>query len=180
MTAHSQKKDCCKEEKVTLVKATDLPRHGNPNPPKDVILNERPNFLESKIGSMRSSIQPLTQPIGLVYERVSDFAATGVAHSSSAMQRLSESQNPMTNALIIAGASLVGYVLGRRRKLLTGIVFGSGATAACYPKDAEEKAQVMWYIAKNKLPEVAKQQYDKLFKGNSDPTKQTQSTETKS
>lgn len=164
-------KPCCKEDKSQekkLVKATDLPIHGNPYPPKDIIIEERPSKFETKIRDVRTMLQPYVSPIASTYERTSDVLATGYAHSQSAVHRLSENQSSIVSALIIATSGLVGFGLARKRnffsKLLFGTLFLGGATVACYPKDAEEKAQLLWYIAKNKLPGVATQQYEKLFK----------------
>lgn len=169
-TNDETKKDCCNKDNKSvekkLVKATELPIHGNPFPPKDVIQVEKPNILEVKIGQVRSVLQPYVSPVASVYEKTSDVLSIGVAHSQSAMQRLAQNQSSVLNAIIISGAGLLGVGLARRRgvfkKLLYGSVFFGGAMAACYPKDAEEKAQLTWYIMKNKLPDVAKQQYEKL------------------
>ena len=162
-------KPCCKDETGAdkkLVKATDLPLHGNPYPPKDTILVEKPTFLETKVASVRQALQPYVSPIGVAYERTNDFVSVGVAHSQSAMQRLAENQSSVVNALIISGSGLLGIALARRRgifkKLLYGSVFFTGAFVACFPKEAEEKASMLLYIAKNKLPVVAQQQYEKL------------------
>lgn len=163
-------KPCCKEEKSQekkLVKATDLPIHGNPFPPKDVVIEEKPGMLETKVRNVRTMLQPYVSPIASTYERTSDVLATGYAHSQSAVHRLSENQSSLVSALIVAGSGLAGFGLARKRgffgRLLFGSVFLGGAAVACYPKDAEEKAQLIWYIAKNKLPGFATQQYEKLF-----------------
>lgn len=149
-----------------LVKATELPIHGNPYPPKDVILNENPGFLELKVRAVRTAIQPYVSPLGTAYERTNDFFATGVAHSQNAIYRLRESQSSVFNSLIIASAGLIGVGLARKRglikKVLYGSVFFGGALAACYPKEAEEKAQIALYIAKNKLPGLVQEQYQKV------------------
>lgn len=180
----SNKKECCKEgakDETVLVKATDLPRHGNPYPPKDFVATDKPSMLESKITSLRSTIQPYAAPIGTAYGRVSDFAATGLAHSSSMFQRLSDSQNSIIHALLISGAGLLGAAVARRRRILTGAIFATGAIAACYPNEATEKAQLTWYIVKNKLPDFAREQYGKLVKANkeTDKVKEVQTTELK-
>lgn len=166
MSTKKDDKECCKKEEKILVKATDLPRTGNPYPPKDFVLEERPSLLESKITSFRSSIQPFTAPVGSAYNKASDIMATGYAHSSSAIQGLSENQRPIFNGVLIAVAGLIGARIVRRRKFITGTTFALGTFAALYPREATEKGQMLWYIAKNKLPIVAKEQYDKYFNGN--------------
>lgn len=149
-----------------LVKVTELPIHGNPYPPKDVVLNEDPGFLELKIRSVRSALQPYVSPLAVAYEKTNDFLSTGVAHSQNAIYRLRESQSSVFSSLVIASAGLVGLGLARKkglfRKILYGSAFFGGALVACYPKESEEKAQIAWYIAKNKLPGVVQEQYQKL------------------
>lgn len=173
-TSNNNKDECssgaCPVDKPRdskLIKATELPITGNPYPPRDVIIEDNPNMLELKVRSVRQTIQPYLSPIFSAYERVSDIAATGAAHSQSAIHRLSENRNSLANAVVISGAGLVGIALARRRgffrKLLFGSLFFGAATALCYPKEVEERAQVLMYIAKNKFPVVAKQQYDKLL-----------------
>lgn len=148
-----------------LVKATELPTHGNPRGPKNE-QDQPESGLEVQIRSMRVALAPYLSPIYSAYERTSDFVSIGVAHSQSGIERLAENQSSLVNALIISTSGLLGIALARRRgifkKLLFGSVFFGGALAACYPKDAGEKAQLMLYIAKNKLPDLAKQQYEKL------------------
>lgn len=166
-------KACCnkenKLEEKKLVKATELPIHGNPFPPKDVIQNEKPGLIETKVRSARASLQPIIAPLASAYEKTNDIISIGYAHSQSSLQRLSENHNTVFKALLISGAGFLGFGLTRRRgifkRLLLSSIFFTGAAAACYPDDAEQKAQVFWYIAKNKLPEVAKQQYVKLTQG---------------
>lgn len=150
-----------------LVKATELPITGNPYPPRDVIIEDNPNILELKVRSVRQTIQPYLSPVFSAYGRASDIVATGAAHSRSAIHQLSENRNSLLNALIISGSGLLGIGLARRRgffkKFLMGSLFFGGAVVACYPKEAEQRAQVLLYIAKNKFPVVAKQQYEKLI-----------------
>lgn len=164
-------KPCCKEDKPLekkLVKATDLPIHGNPFPPKDVIIEEKPGMLETKIGSVTTMLGPYVSPIASTWDRTVDVLAIGKAHSQSAFYRLAENQSSLGSAVIIAVSGLLGFGLARKRNIFTKLLFGSafmgGASVACYPKDAEEKAQLAWYIAKNKLPGLATQQYLKIFK----------------
>lgn len=149
-----------------LVKATELPIHGNPYPPKDVVQNEDPGFLELKVRSVRTVLQPYVSPFAVVYEKTNDFFSIGVAHSQNAIYRLRESQSSVVNSLIIATAGLIGLGLARKRgifkKLLYGSVFFGSALVACYPKESEEKGQIAWYIARNKLPGVVQEQYQKL------------------
>lgn len=172
-------KPCCKENETKekkLVKATELPLHGNPFPPKDVIQNEQPGFIETKVGHVRASLQPITSPLASAYEKTSDVLSIGYAHTLSSLDRLADNQNTFVNASIMTAAGLLGFGLARRRgifkKILFSSVFFAGAAAACYPKDVEEKAQVIWYITKNKLPELAKQQYVKFSQGNNSSQKQ--------
>lgn len=149
-----------------LVKATELPIHGNPYPPKDVVQNEDPGYLELKVRSVRTAIQPYVSPLAVAYERTNDFFSTGVAHSQNAIYRFRENQSSVFNSLIIASAAIVGVGLARKRgvfkKLLYGSVFFTGALVACYPKESEEKAQIAWYIARNKLPGLIQEQVQKV------------------
>ena len=170
MVDHTHKKDkeCCTKEnqEKKLVKATDLPLHGNPYPPKDVVENQEVGMLEAKVRSLRTMLQPYVSPIASAYEKTNDVISIGFAHSQSSLQRLAENQSSVLNAILISSAGLLGFGLARRRgtfkRLLFGSVFFGGAMCACYPKEAEEKAQLLWYIAQNKLPVVAKQQYEKF------------------
>jgi len=163
-------KECCKDkqQESKLVKATEIPIHGNPYPPKDVIIDERPGMLELKIRSIRTMVQPYFSPIATAFERTNDFMAIGVAHSQSAMQRLGENQNTIVKSTLISFAGLLGVGLARRRgifkKLLLGSAFFGGALFACYPEESRDRALVLWYITKNKLPKLAMQQYEKLTK----------------
>lgn len=162
------KKPCCegKTDKKELVLATQLPLHGNPYPPKDVIEIDKPSFLELKVKAVRTTIQPYTAPIASAYNKTSDILSIGAAHTQSSLQSLADNQNSFVSALVIAGSGLLGFGVTRRRGILTRLLVTSalvgGATTACYPKEAEEKSQVLWYIAKNKIPVYAKQQYEKL------------------
>lgn len=167
-------KPCCKtdQQQATAkpVKATELPTHGNPFPAKDVIQDEEPSMLEVKFRSVRTTIQPYVSPLTSAYERTSEFMSVGIAHSQNAMQRLADNQSSVVKAAIISGAGLLGIGLARRRgifkKLLFGSVFFGGALVACYPEDAGKRAQMLWYIVQNKLPVLAKQQYEKFSKAN--------------
>lgn len=156
-----------KPKEGKLVRATDLPITGNPYPPRDVIIEDNPNMLELKVRSIRHTIQPYFAPVCSAYNRVNDVVSTGVAHSQNAIHRLSDNRNSLINALIISGSGLLGIALVRRRgffkKVLFGSMFFGAAGVACYPKEAQEKSQVLLYIAKNKFPVVAKQQYEKLI-----------------
>lgn len=163
------KKPCCKDDtkEPQLVKATELPIYGNPNPPKDIILEDRPGILETKVAAVRVMMQPIVSPLLLAYEKASDIVDIGVAHSQTSFQRLVENQATLPKATFIAGAGVLGFVLARRRGffkriLFTSVLFG-GAAAACYPNEAWERSQVAWYIAKNKLPVLAMHQYEKII-----------------
>lgn len=176
-----KKKDCSdgscadKSRNDKLVKSTDLPLVGNPYPPKDAIEDAAPGFLETKVRSLRNTLQPFFSPLHSAYESTSDFVSIGVAHSQNAMSRLAENQSSVLNALVISGTGLLGVALARRRgifkKILFGSVFFTGALVACYPKDAEEKAQLLFYIAKNKLPDAFSQQYAKFVKTSNSQSK---------
>lgn len=183
-TSVNNKDDCSsggcpvdKSKGSKLVRATELPITGNPYPPRDVVIEDSPNMLELKVRSIRLSMQPYLAPMCSAYNRVNDFVSTGVAHSQNAIHRLSDNRNSLINALIISGSGLFGVALARRRgffkKVLFGSLFFGAAGVACYPKEAQEKSQVLLYIAKNKFPVVAKQQYEKLIKLTTNATKQT-------
>lgn len=164
---------CCtvNPEEKKLVRATELPLHGNPNPPRDCITVDRPGVLEQQVRKVRTTLQPYLSPIGTGYERVSDFLAVGVAHSSSAIQRLGENQNSIVNALVIAGSGLFGIGLARKRgiirKFLYGSVFVTGAIGACYPEQTKISLMKALYIGQNKLPELLRQKYETLSLGQS-------------
>lgn len=175
-TSNNKSKDCkdgsCpvdKSGKEKLVKATDLPLVGNPYPPRDVIVGDSPGYLETKVRALRSSVQPILSPLGSAYERTSDFISIGVAHSQSGWERLANSQSSVTNSGIIAGTTLLGLALARRRGIIGKLVFGAlGFTVGmtgCYPKDMQEKGRMLMYIAQNKLQPAVMQQYEKLTKG---------------
>jgi hypothetical protein len=118
------------DKEPKLVKISDLPLHGNPYPPKDVIENETPGKLELAVRSVRTTLQPYMSPICTVYQ-------TGAAHTRSALVNLRE--NPqLTNILIVSSSGILGIVLARRKgfvkQLLYGSVFSGGAAAACASK----------------------------------------------
>lgn len=152
--------------KKELIRATQLPIHGNPYPPKDVIDVHQPGFLERKIGQFRITMQPYTAPFKSAIERTNEVLTIGASHTQTSLQRLADSQNAFVSALVIAGSGLISLAMLRRRGLLTKFLVTStitaGAAAACYPKEAEEQAKLLVYIAKNKLPTFARGQYEKL------------------
>lgn len=162
-------KECCEGKEAQegkKIKAADLPIHGNPYPPKDVVDTSKPGLLESKITSFRHKAQPYVSPFLTAFGKTQDFVSIGIAHSQSSMQRLAESQSVLTNSLVISSASLIGLALARRKgffkKIFYTSLFGGAATVACFPTDAEEKAHLLWYVAKEKLPGIAKSQYEKI------------------
>lgn len=164
LPAKDSTKPCCKDKQAqenNLVKATDLPLHGNPYPPKDVIACEDPGLLESKVSSIRVLFM---DPIRPYLDRAQNFVATGKAHSQASLQRLSEIESTSLDVGIISVASVCGFLVGKTifRRLFLASLFSAGAMAVRYPKSAEEKTQLAWYIAKNKLPDFARQQYSKL------------------
>lgn len=173
--------DNTKEKK--LVKATELPVHGNPYPPKDQVQNDTPGMLEVKIRSIRTTLQPYFAPVASAYEKTSDILSIGAAHSQSTIQSLAQNQSSVLNALIISGSTLVGIALARRKgvfkKLLFGSVFFSGAYVVCYPKETEETSKMLLYIARNKLPLLAQQQYEKFTKTKSNDSPKQETTESK-
>lgn len=170
-TREQSNKPCCKEDgkkaEKKLVKATELPIHGNPFPPKDCVQVETPGMIETKVRAARTTLQPYVSPFATAYQKTSDVISIGVAHSQSTIQRLAESDSSVVNAMIISTSGLLGYALARRggfiKKILFTSTFFGGAMAVCYPMQAKEQSQIMWYIAKNKLPDAAKQQYEKLI-----------------
>lgn len=176
---------CCtvNSEEKKLVKATELPLHGNPNPPRDCIMVERPGVLEQQIRKIRTTLQPYFSPIGSGYDRVKDFVSVGVAHSQGAIHRLGENQNSIVNALVIATSGLIGIGLARKRgiikKFLYGSVFVTGAIGACYPEQAKISAMQALYIAQNKLPELMKQKYQTISLGQSKEVGSSQPTDAK-
>lgn len=154
------------KQQSKLVKSSDLPLVGNPYPPKDVIESDNPGTLELQIRSIRTTLQPFMAPFCKAYTKTSDVLAIGAAHTSSTIQSLGQNQSVVTNAVIIAGSSLLGITLARRRgifkKILYGSVFFGGAMAACYPKEAKEKAEFAWFVTKKELPTLFAQQYEKI------------------
>lgn len=149
-----------------LVKSTDLPLTGNPYPPKDVIQDETPSSLEKAITSARTSMQPVLSPICGAYNKTKDVLATGVAHSQSTFQTMSENQNTLTKGLTVAGSTLFGLLLARRKgffkKALYMTTFFTAASAICFQDEAKKNLDIAWVMAKNNLPTLASDQYQKL------------------
>lgn len=173
MTGNKTGTDCstgaCPVEKKDdkLVKSTDLPLLGNPYPPKDVIQNDTPSQLELSVASIRRTMQPFMAPVCRAYQKTNDVLSIGVAHSQSAIGNLRENQSSLTNALVISCAGLLGLAVARRRSILKKLLFGSllagGATAMCYPNEVKEKADILWLMARSKLPSLVQQQYENLL-----------------
>lgn len=157
-----------KDGKNKLVKSTELPLLGNPYPPKDVIENETPSSLELTVRSIRTTLQPYMSPICSAYNRTNDFISVGVAHSQGAIANLRENSSGMTGALVVSGAGILGWALARRRgifkKLLFASILAGGTAGICYPKETKEKVDIVWLIAKNKLPSLLSEQYGNLMK----------------
>lgn len=174
MTDNKTGKDCstgaCPVEKKDgkLVKSTDLPLLGNPYPPKDVIQNDTPSSLELSIASIRTSIQPFMAPVCKAYQKTSDVLAIGVAHSQSTFATIRESQGSFGKVLFISCSGFLGLAIARRKgifkKLVLSSLLAGGATTYCYPQDVREKADIIWIMAKNKLPSL-KEQYGSLVSG---------------
>lgn len=150
-------KDCCKDDNSVkegekkLVQASQLPISGNPYPSEDNIISDRPGFLEIKIAAARQYCQPLLAPIDAATDKASHIINTGIAHSSSTWNYMSQD-----NKIKFVGAyGLAAIVSLSRKGLLKKLAFGTItlplATAVCYPAEAQEKSQMLWYIAKNKL-----------------------------
>jgi len=148
-----------------LVKSTDLPLAGNPYPPKDVIQDEAPGFLEKAIASTRMAVQPFLTPVTAAYDKTSDIVSIGVAHTQSAIQDLSDNQNAVTSGLIISGSTLLGLILSRRKglfkKTLYATTFFTASAALCYREEAKRNFEIMWVMAKKRFPELSSP-YDKL------------------
>ena len=159
-----------KKEGNKLVKITDLPLHGNPYPPKDVIQNDEPSSLELAVRSIRTTVQPYLSPVFSAYHKTSDVLSIGVAHSQSAIENLRQNQNTITNALVISGAGFLGLAMARRRGIIKKILFSSTlagmAAGVCYPKETKETLCIAWLMAKNNLPSLVQQQYGNLVNNN--------------
>lgn len=165
----SKNDDACPVDKSAqskLVRSTDLPLNGNPYPPKDVILNETPGYIEQTITSARTAVQPLFSPIGQVFTKAGDVVSIGIAHSQSAFQNLSENQGVLTSGLIMSGSALFGLLLARRKgvikKFFYTTTFLAGSAAFCNQDAARKYIEIGWVMAKNNLPALASSQYEKL------------------
>lgn len=176
----SQTKGLTDESKNKLVNATELPLHGNPHPPKDIVEVEEPGMLELKVRTLRIALEPYLGPVGTVFTRTKDFMSTGISHTQSTLQGFGLNQESSSNTLIILGSGLLGLAVARRKgtfkRFLIGSLFFSGAYAACYPNDAQKVVQMGWCITKNKLPELAKQQYEKFSANKSKDTAQLETS----
>lgn len=152
----------------TLVKATELPLHGNPFPPKEPI-EEQPSQSELKVRSWRLAAQPYLSPVCAVYDRTKQFMSTGKSHTQEAIQMIRENPNNTVGKVILASTCIFGafgiYRPGIFRKIMAASVVITGSVVAFNPEYANQKAQLALYIAKNKLPELAKEQFSK-FKDN--------------
>lgn len=141
-----------------LVKISELPLHGNPHPPKEVAKDEPPSFLEQNVTAIRQQVQPYMAPVCRAYAKTSDVLSVGAAHTQSTLENLRENQRTLYNALVISGSTLLGLGLARRRgvfkKLLYTSVFFGASAAVCYPEEAKAKADLVYLIAQNKLPEL--------------------------
>lgn len=166
MVDQSNTKVSEKESEKKLVKATELPLHGNPYPSKDVVEEERPGMIELKVRSIRTSMEPYMSPVSSAFSKTKDFLSVGISHSQSTIQSLSQNDNDLVKGLLIGSGAVVGGLLGGRRffrRIFLGSIFMAGAAAACYPKKAEEGANLAGYIFMNKIPELGKQQYAKYL-----------------
>lgn len=178
----STTKECCKDDpsqNVNLVKATELPLHGNPNPPNPAT-EDKPGTLEVKVRAARLALKPYLAPVCSIYGKTKDVVSIGMAHSQSTIQTLSENQNGLVHWLVIGGSGLLGLTLAKKRGLFkktiyTTIFMGAAATA-CFPEQAKLNGFKAWYIAKNKLPQLVKQKYDTLTVNSSKQTSAPEST----
>lgn len=124
-----------------LIKATELPRHGNPYPPKDIVIqDEQPTKLESSITSARESVAPWITPFT---SRMKNIIDTGYAHSSTAIQGLSDTQRNVFNGAVVASAAMLSYKISRRQKPLVGAFVALGTALVVYPE--------VRYIMQNKI-----------------------------
>ena len=181
----TQKNDCSNgsctvttngDGKSKLVKASDLPLHGNPYPPKDIIQDDTPSSLELTVRSVRTTVQPFMAPFCSAYQKTSDILSIGAAHTRTTIANLQENRGRLKNGLIISGFGLFGLVLARRKgifkKFLYSSLFMSGAALACYPREVREKTELAFFIAKNRLPPLVQQQYHKITGWKSSTTNQ--------
>jgi len=141
-----------------------LPLYGNPYPPSDVILNQEPGYIESGLRATREALAPSYDFAASSVNKVRDTINTGVAHSKSVYDRISDEDGSSADkAVAIVTGGLIGLTIAsiRRRgffKRLLYIGAGSGAmTAACYPQQTSEVVEISSYIARKKGPELVKE-----------------------
>lgn len=173
--------DACpldKKNENKLVKITELPLHGNPYPPMDVIQNDEPNSLELAVRSIRTTVQPYLSPICSAYNRTRDVLSIGVAHSQSAIENLRQNQSTLSNAFVISGAGILGLAMARRRGIIKKVLFSSMlagvAAGVSYPRETKETLCIGWLMAKNKLPSLVQEQYGNLVNNNKSEIKPDQ------
>lgn len=138
-----------------------MPLYGNPYPPKDVILNQEPGVIEDGLRVTREAIAPFYSYTEDVAKRSIDIVNTGVAHTKSTYQTISQEGNNVEKALAIGAGGALGLLLAARKgffkKLLYVSVGLGGATAICFPKETGELVEISSYIAKKKGPELVKE-----------------------
>ncbi|KAI1301522.1 hypothetical protein HDE_03235 [Halotydeus destructor] len=154
-------KACCGCKKAKMMKPSELPLYGNPYPPKDLIQLDEAGMLETGFKTTREAVTPYVDMASGAIDQVKRIYYTGVAHTRQTYDRISTDGNSVDKAVAITAGGLVGMLISARKGFFKKILYtatGVGImTAACYPKQTTELAEVSTYIARKKGPEILKQ-----------------------
>lgn len=99
--------------------------------------------------------------LGDAFEVSKGYYHHGVGKSKQLYESLTDEKEQTTKIIAIASGGLLGMTLSLRKglfkKLLYTSLFSGSVAAFCYPKYAKEYADIVSYIAKNKVPPVVKE-----------------------
>lgn len=155
------KKDKCCNSKNTLPKANELPIYKCLDDHDYYkVVQTPPTSLERGISHVRKSLKVYVGSLQNVKEQCKDVYETGVAHSKSTYDFITDEDNTLPRAAAITVGGLTGLLLGVRGGIFKKVFYsGTGmaiVAAVCYPKQFADYSQCGYNWTKNKTITVVK------------------------
>lgn len=151
--------ECCKKK---LPKAHELPLYDTSEEKLEFEIVQHPkSSLEEAISVTRKTATKYIGVLDGARKYAVEVYHTGVAHSKSTYDYITEENSVVPRTVAIASGGLAGLLLGIRGGKFKKIVytsFGAGAVAsACYPSQAKEYASKGYEIASEQTTKLLKE-----------------------
>lgn len=108
--------------------------------------------VEGGIGFVRKNVSSVCNSISSETKRVDDFYQTGKEHSRFIFDYLNEPSNTVSRTGAIAVGAASGFIIGLRggmiKRLFYSLIGAGGVASVCYPKEADQYAQLALAEAK--------------------------------